>query len=206
MKWVSLAEPLHPSLRSPCAMPSIGWSGVKLTAIGLWSSGNTFSGVMNHASPSGSAMDNSVFATLWQQFGESPFLFQHDNVPVHKARSVQKWFWRDRCGRTWLACTEPWPQPLWDELERRLRAGPNRPTSVPDLTKALVAEWKQVLAAMFQLPVESLPRRVEAVLVAKGGPTPYQCPCFWKEIFDNNVSTFFWSCSVSGQYIHPLWV
>uniref|UniRef100_A0A4W5JTE3 TNFR-Cys domain-containing protein n=1 Tax=Hucho hucho TaxID=62062 RepID=A0A4W5JTE3_9TELE len=29
-------------------MPSVGWSGVKLTAIGLWSSGNLFSGVMNH--------------------------------------------------------------------------------------------------------------------------------------------------------------
>jgi hypothetical protein len=29
-------------------MPSIGWSGVKLTAIGLWSSGNVFSVVIHH--------------------------------------------------------------------------------------------------------------------------------------------------------------
>ena len=36
--------------------------------------------------------DNSVLPTLWQQFGEGPFLFQHDNAPVHKARSIQKWF------------------------------------------------------------------------------------------------------------------
>jgi hypothetical protein len=43
MKWTSMAEQLHTNLRSPCAMPSVGWSGVKLTAIGLWSSGNTFS-------------------------------------------------------------------------------------------------------------------------------------------------------------------
>jgi hypothetical protein len=35
---------------------------------------------------------NSVLTTLWQQFGESPFLFQHYNAPVHKARSIQKWF------------------------------------------------------------------------------------------------------------------
>ena len=40
---------------------SVGWSGVKLAAIGLWSSGNVFSGVMNHASPSGSPMDKSWF-------------------------------------------------------------------------------------------------------------------------------------------------
>ena len=36
-----------------------------------------------------------------------------------------------------------------------------------------VAEWKQVPAAMFQRLVESLPRRVKAVIAAKGGPTPY---------------------------------
>ena len=47
MKWASIAELLHTSLRSPCAMPSISWSGVKLAAIGLWRSGNAFSGVTN---------------------------------------------------------------------------------------------------------------------------------------------------------------
>jgi hypothetical protein len=29
---------------------------------------------------------------LWQQFGEGPSLFQHDNAPVHEERSNQKWF------------------------------------------------------------------------------------------------------------------
>ena len=36
--------------------------------------------------------DDSVLPTWWQQFGEGPFLFQHDNTPVHKAWSIQKWF------------------------------------------------------------------------------------------------------------------
>ena len=36
--------------------------------------------------------DDSVLPTLWQQFGEGAFLFQHDNAPVHKARSIQKCF------------------------------------------------------------------------------------------------------------------
>ena len=34
------------------------------------------------------------------------------------------------------------------------------------MTNALVVEWKQVPAAMFQHLVESLPRRVEAVIAA----------------------------------------
>jgi hypothetical protein len=42
-------------------MPSVSWSGVKFATIGLWSSGNVFSGVKNHASPSGSPTDKSGF-------------------------------------------------------------------------------------------------------------------------------------------------
>ena len=37
-------------------------------------------------------LDDSVLPTLWRKFGGGPFLFQHDNGPVHKARSIQKWF------------------------------------------------------------------------------------------------------------------
>ena len=37
-------------------------------------------------------VDDSVLPTLWQQFGEGPFLFQNDNAPMHKARSIKKWF------------------------------------------------------------------------------------------------------------------
>ena len=35
MKWVSMAEQPHTSLRSPCEMSSVGWTGVKRSAIGL---------------------------------------------------------------------------------------------------------------------------------------------------------------------------
>ena len=89
-----------------------------------------------------------MLPTLWQQFGEGPFLFQHDNAPVHKGKSIQKWF--VEVGVEEL----DWPtqspdlnliEHLWDELEHRLRARPYRPTSVPNLTNALVAEWKPVI-------------------------------------------------------------
>jgi hypothetical protein len=33
-------------------------------------------------------LDDSVLPTLWQQFGIGPFLFQHNNAPMHKARSI----------------------------------------------------------------------------------------------------------------------
>jgi hypothetical protein len=34
VKWVSMAELPHTSLKSTCAMPNVGWSGVKLADSG----------------------------------------------------------------------------------------------------------------------------------------------------------------------------
>ena len=118
-------------------------------------------------------LDDSVLLTLWQQF---PFLFQHDNAPVHKVKSKQKQFFGIDVEEFDWPAHSPDLNPiehLWDELECRLRARPIHPTSVPDLTNALVAEWKQVPAATFQHLQESLPRRVVSLIAAKGGPTPY---------------------------------
>jgi hypothetical protein len=42
-------------------MTSAAWSGVKLAAIGICSSGNVFAGLMNAASPSASLKDESEF-------------------------------------------------------------------------------------------------------------------------------------------------
>jgi len=61
----------------------------------------------------------------------------------------------------------------WDEFERRLRARPSCPTSVPDLTNTLLGEWSKIPINTLLNPVENLPRRVEAVIAAKVGPTPY---------------------------------
>ena len=62
---------------------------------------------------------------------------------------------------------------LWDELEQRLRARPSHPTSVRDLTNALLEEWSKIPLSTLLNLMESLPRRVEAVTAAKGGPTSY---------------------------------
>ena len=98
---------------------------------------------------------------------------------MHKVRSIQKWFGEIGAEDLDWPAQSPDLNPikhLWDELERRLRARSNRATSVPDLSNALVVEWKQIPTAMFQHLVENLPRRVEAVIAVKEGPTPYLCP------------------------------
>ena len=34
-------------------------------------------------------LDNFMIPTLWEQFGDSAFLFQHGCAPVHKGRSIK---------------------------------------------------------------------------------------------------------------------
>ncbi|GFS80641.1 transposable element Tcb1 transposase [Trichonephila clavipes] len=62
---------------------------------------------------------------------------------------------------------------LWDELECRLRSQPNRPSSLQALTSAVMDAWKAIPMVTYQKLVESLPKRMQAVIHAKGGPTPY---------------------------------
>ena len=94
-----------------------------------------------------------MLPSLWQHFGEAPFLFQHEYAPMYKVRSIQKWFVEIGVEELDWPTQSPVLNPiehLWDELECRLLARPNHPKSMLDLTNALMAEWKQVPAAMFQ--------------------------------------------------------
>ena len=106
---------------------------------------------------------------------------------------------RDRCGRTWLACTEPWPQTqsktfgmIWNvDCKPGLIAQHQWPTSL-----MLVAECKQVPSAMFLHLVESLPRRVEAVIAAKGYQLYINAYDFGMRCSMSRCPHTFWSCGV----------
>ena len=81
-------------------------------------------------------LDDSVLPPLWQPFGEGPFLIQcpHAQSEVRTEMFV-------KIGVEELDCPAQNPdhnpiEHLWDEFESRLRARPNHPTSVLDLTNA----------------------------------------------------------------------
>uniref|UniRef100_A0A8D0AUU4 Tc1-like transposase DDE domain-containing protein n=1 Tax=Sander lucioperca TaxID=283035 RepID=A0A8D0AUU4_SANLU len=60
---------------------------------------------------------------------------------------------------------------LWDVVERELRALDVHPTSLHQLQDAILSIWANISRECFQHLVESMPRRIEAVLKAKGGQT-----------------------------------
>jgi len=58
-------------------------------------------------------------------------------------------------------------------LERRLRARPLAPNTKDDLFAALQDEWSAIPGAYLKALVGSIPRRVRAVVAARGASTKY---------------------------------
>ena len=79
---------------------------------------------------------------------------------------------------------------LWDELESRLRARPNRPPSVPDLTNALVTESKQVPSFSGKTSQKS----GGGCYSSKGGTNSILMPMILE--WDVWQAGTFWPCSV----------
>lgn len=103
--------------------------------------------------------------TLSKQFTKGRFLSQNNKAPVHKARFIQKRFagsvvreidWPTQSRDRNLA------EFLRDELEHQVWDRPHRPTSVPDLTDALVSERGRSLDPCFKIERKSFYRRMEA--------------------------------------------
>ncbi len=138
--------------------------------------------------------------TVWGRFYIPAWLCTSDCAPVHKARSIKTQ--SDELGVVEL----DWPaqsfdlnpiEHLWGEQERILQVKPSRPTSVSDLTNALLDDWAKILPETLQNPLEILPRKVETIIVVKGDQHHINVPvfkvqCHWSSSWCNGqVSQYF---------------
>ncbi|GFX38709.1 transposable element Tc1 transposase [Trichonephila clavipes] len=121
-------------------------------------------------------LDNAALPTLWQYIEKGPFLLKQDNFSIHTSKLAQTWF--DEMVVQKLDCPSQSPdlnpiEHLWDELERRLRSQPNRPSSLLALTSTVTDAWKAIPMVTYQKLMESLPKSVQVVIHAKRGPTSH---------------------------------
>lgn len=100
--------------------------------------------------------------------------FQHDNDPKHTSYVVREWLLYNTPHRLQTPPQSPDLNPiehLWEELDRRIRK--HKISSRNQLGNILMEEWGKIGHQVTNNLVASMPRRLQAVIHAKGGPTKY---------------------------------
>ena len=62
---------------------------------------------------------------------------------------------------------------LWYQLKRKINHRERRPHNVKELKRALLEEWEKIDQDLINSLIDSMPRRVEALLGCKGTSTRY---------------------------------
>ena len=109
-------------------------------------------------------------------FTTEDIIFQQDNDPKHTSRKAKVWLREHGFEvRVWPA-QSPDLNPiehLWFLLKRRLAAYPEPAKGILDLWERIQEEWYKIEVGECQRLIESMPRRVQEVIKAKGGYTSY---------------------------------
>ncbi|KAL0172316.1 hypothetical protein M9458_032627, partial [Cirrhinus mrigala] len=107
-------------------------------------------------------------------YGDEDFIFQHDLAPAHSAKTTGKWFTDHGITVLNWPANSPDLNPienLWDIVKRKLRDA--RPNTLDELKAAIEASWASITSQQCHRLIASMPRRIEAVISAKGFPTKY---------------------------------
>ncbi len=107
-------------------------------------------------------------------YGDTDFVFQQDLAPAHTAKGTKSWF--NDHGVTVL----DWPanspdlnprENLWGIVKRKMRD--TRPNNADELKATVKETWASIPPQQCHKLITSMPRRIEAVIKAKGAPTKY---------------------------------
>ena len=160
-----------------CLAPTVKFGGGKVMVWGSMAQ----SGVGSLRIMEGSVTSASyvrLLSTCLQRDGESlvgdNFIFQQDNAPAHTAKATKNWFERKKIDVLQWPAQSPDLNPIehfWVIMKRRVAQ--KCPQSIPHLIKIIEEVWKSISSETTKRLVQSMPRRVRAVIGAKGGSTRY---------------------------------
>jgi len=103
-------------------------------------------------------------------------IFQQDNDPKHISKLAKKWFVDHGIEVMKWPPQSPDLNPiehLWCQIKKQLAGYETPPSGMLELWERIEKEWDAIPSSVCQNLIESMPRRVEAVLKAKGGYTKY---------------------------------
>ena len=111
-----------------------------------------------------------------QMFPNNDAVFQDSSSPTRTARSVQSWFEQHEDAHQHLPRPAQSPdilEPLWSVLESGMRSRFPPPSSLKALQDALNEVLCNIALQTVHNLYQPVPRRIQAILQANGGPTPY---------------------------------
>uniref|UniRef100_A0AAY5KSN5 Tc1-like transposase DDE domain-containing protein n=1 Tax=Esox lucius TaxID=8010 RepID=A0AAY5KSN5_ESOLU len=115
-----------------------------------------------------------AFPAADQLYGDADFIFQQDLAPAHSAKATSTWF-KDH-GIPVLNWPANLPdlnpiENLWGIVKRKMRYA--RPKNAEELKATIRATWALITPEQCHRLIDSMPRRIAAVIQAKGAPTEY---------------------------------
>ncbi len=119
-------------------------------------------------------LEHFMLPSADQLFKDADFIFQQDLAPAHTAKSTKSWLNDHGVGVLDWPANSPDLNPiknLWGIVKRKMR---NKSSKNADELKATVKEtWASIPPQQCHKLITSMPRRIEAVIKAKGAPTKY---------------------------------
>lgn len=107
---------------------------------------------------------------------EDNFLLMHDNARPHTAAVVSEYLNEVEIQVLGWPARSPDLNPIehvWDKLGRQIKQRNPAPANLRDLRTALVEEWDSIPQSFIDNLINGMPRRMQAVLTARGGNTKY---------------------------------
>lgn len=104
------------------------------------------------------------------------FILMDDNAPAHRARIVDEYLQQETIVRLEWPARSPDLNPIehcWDMLQAAVRSRPQQPRCLWELEQCLVEEWNALDQRKVMRLIQSMRRRCQAVIVARGSHTRY---------------------------------